>query len=77
MATGNVVKRSSSSTGASAGPGKSRGSVEVTLPEEGNLSIRKAENGIIVSIWDSSKEYKDPDHERTFVVDSIKDIVLK
>lgn len=78
MATGKVIrKQGASATGASVGPGKSRGSVELKLPEEGNINIRKAENGVIVSVWDSSKDYKDPDHERTFVVDSIADIKLK
>ena len=77
MPQGKVIRKApASATGASVGPGKSRGSVELKLPEEGNISIRKAENGIIVSVWDSSKKYDDPDHERTFVVDAISDIKL-
>lgn len=78
MAKGTVIRRSGAqATGSSVGPGTSRPKVELKLPEEGNINIRRAENGVIISVWDSSKDYKDPDHERTFVVDSIADITLK
>ncbi len=78
MATGNVIRRqAASATGSSVGPGRSRGTVDVKLPEEGNVSIRKAENGVIVTVWDSTKKYDDPEHERTFIVDRITDINLK
>lgn len=78
MAKGTVIKRSATqATGASVGPGKSRGGVEMTLPEDGSLNIRKAENGIVVTVYDNSKKWDEPDHERTFVVDSISDISLK
>lgn len=78
MAKGTVIRRTAAqATGASVGPGGSRGKVELKLPEEGSLNIRRAENGVIVTVWDSSKKYDDPDHERTFVVDSISDITIK
>jgi len=78
VAKGTVIRRSGAqSTGSSVGPGTSRGKVELKLPEEGNVSIRRAENGVIVTVWDGSKKYDDPDHERTFVVDSISDITIK
>jgi len=32
---------------------------------------------VVLSIWDSSKKYDDPDHEKTYVVDNIQDVVLK
>lgn len=77
MANTVIRKQGVSATGPSVGPGRGRGTVEVKLPEEGSLSIRKAENGVIVTVWDSTKKYDDPDHERTFVVDRITDINLK
>lgn len=78
MAKGTVIRRTTAqATGASVGPGSARSKMELKLPEEGNISIRRAENGVIISVWDSSKKYDDPDHERTFVVDSIQDITLK
>lgn len=39
-------------------------------------AIHMEENGIIVTVWDSSREYDDPDHERTIVVQSLSEIVL-
>lgn len=78
MATGKVIRKpGASATGPSVGPAKSRGTVELSLPEEGSLNIRKAENGVVVTVYDNSKKYDDPDHERTFVVDQISDIALK
>ena len=78
MAQGKVIrKQATTATGSSVGPGRGRQSVEVILPEEGNLSIRRAENGVIVTIWDSTKEYDDPDHERTIIVDRVSDIIIK
>lgn len=76
MAKGTVVRRqAASATGSSVGRGGSRGQVEVNLPEDGHISIRRAENGVVVNVWDSSKEY--PDSERTFIVDAVKDITFK
>lgn len=78
MAKGTVVrKQAAQATGSSVGPGRSRSSVEIKLPEEGNINIRRAENGVIVTVWDGTKKYDDPDHERTLVVDSLSDITLK
>lgn len=78
MAKGTVIrKQAAQATGSSVGPGRSRSTVDITLPADGNINIRRAENGVIVSVWDGSKKYDDPDHERTLVVDSLSDINLK
>jgi len=72
-----IRRQATQATGASVGPGKAKSKTEITLPGDGSLTIRKAENGVVLSIWDSSKKYDDPDHEKTYVVDNIQDVVLK
>lgn len=77
MAASKVIRRvTSTATGVNAGSGRAGGTFDIKLPADGSLNIRRAENGIIVTVWDSSKKYDDPDHERTIVVQSLSEIVL-
>lgn len=72
-----VRRRMAPSTGAGVGPGRASSQIEVVVPNEGRINIKKAENGVVVSVYDDTKEYNDPNHETMFVVNKVSDIVLK
>ena len=49
---------------------------EVKLPSNGSIDIRRAENGIVVIIYDNDVKYDQPGHMRTIVAGSITDLNL-
>lgn len=49
---------------------------DVKLPSNGSIDIRRAENGVVVTIYDNDVKYDDPGHCRTIVMASITDLNL-
>ena len=49
---------------------------DVKLPNNGSIDIRRAENGLVVTIYDNDVKYDDPGHSRTIVAASLADLNL-
>jgi hypothetical protein len=49
---------------------------DVKLPNNGSIDIRRAENGLVVTIYDNDVKYDDPGHCRTIVAASLADLNL-